>query len=113
MDQITLRDLEVYYRVGVPESERARPQRLCLCVEIGHDLAAAAATDDLTRTIDYYAVAQRLLHLGEHRSWRLIEAVAADIARLILDEYGAAQVTVEVKKFIIPEAGYVSVRLSR
>jgi hypothetical protein len=28
MDKITISDLEVFYRVGVPEEERAEPQRL-------------------------------------------------------------------------------------
>jgi dihydroneopterin aldolase len=82
-------------------------------VEMGADFTAAAASDDLTRTIDYYAVSRRLLRLGEGRSWRLIEALAVEVAELVLKEYGAAQVAVEVKKFILPEARHVSVRVER
>ena len=113
MDTITLTDLEVHYRVGVPDAERAQPQRLLLTVEMRHDFTRAAAGDDLRETIDYYAVSRRLLAFGEGRSWKLIEKLAADIAAMVLAEFGAAAVTVEVKKFILPETRHVSVLLSR
>lgn len=113
MDLIAIRDLEVHYHVGVPDAERAKAQRLLIDVEMGSDFTAAAASDDLTRTIDYYAVSRRLLRLGEGRSWRLIEALAVEIAELVLKEYGAAKVAVEVKKFILPETRHVSVRVER
>jgi 7,8-dihydroneopterin aldolase/epimerase/oxygenase len=113
MSKITIVDLEVFYRVGVPDAERAQPQRLLLTVELAADFAAAATTDQLDRTIDYYAVSQRLLKFGEGRSWKLIEKLAADIADELLREFQPQSVTVEIKKFIIPQAKYVSVSLSR
>jgi len=113
MDTISLTDLEVHYHVGVPDAEREQPQRLLLTVEMQHDFTRAAASDDLRETIDYYAVSRRLLAFGEGRSWKLIEKLAADISAMVLADFGARAVTVEVKKFIIPEARHVSVRLSR
>ena len=80
MDLIIIRELAVSYRVGVTEEERATPQRLLLDLEISHDCAPAAARDDLTRTIDYQAVCQRLLRFGDGHSWKLIETLAVDIA---------------------------------
>lgn len=112
-DLITVCDLEVHYRVGVPEEERRMPQRLLLTVEIERDFSEAIRTDDLASTINYFAVTERLKHLGEHREWKLIEKLAGDIAALLLNEFGAKRVAVEVKKFIIAEARYVSVRLAR
>lgn len=113
MDTITIADLEVHYRVGVPEAERARPQRLLLTLELAQDFAAAAAHDNLDATIDYDAVCRRLQHLGEGRSWRLIETLAVEVADLCLREFRARAATVEVKKFVIPETRYVSVRVTR
>jgi dihydroneopterin aldolase len=111
--KISLVDLEVFYRVGVPDAERAEPQRLLLTVEMEADFTRAAATDDLTATIDYYAVTQRLLKLGEGRYWRLIEKLASDIAEIVLQEFKATAVTVEVKKFISPQTRYVSVQVRK
>jgi dihydroneopterin aldolase len=113
MDTILIRDLAVAFRIGVTEAERAQAQRLLLSVEIAHDFTAAAAKDDLNQTIDYYAVCQRLLRLGEGREWKLIETLATDIATLVKTEFRAGAVSVEVKKFPIPEAAWVSVRVSR
>jgi len=111
MAKISIVDLEVFYRVGVPDAERAQPQRLLLTVELEADFTAAAQSDAIADTIDYYAVTQRLLKLGEGRDWKLIEKLAADIADLVLAEFQPPAVAVEVKKFIIPETRFVSVAL--
>jgi dihydroneopterin aldolase len=113
MSQISIVDLEVFYRVGVPDAERAQPQRLLLTVEMETDFSAAAKSDSIADTIDYFAVTQRLLNLGEGREWKLIEKLAADIADAILSEFKPLSVRVEVKKFIVPQARYVSVKMFR
>jgi FolB domain-containing protein len=112
VNKIIIKDLEVSFRVGVPDEERAQPQRLLITVEMEHDFSEAAQTDDLTKTIDYFAVAQTLLKFGEGRSWKLIEKLANDIAGVVIDEFHATGVSVEIKKFIIPGTKYVAVRLS-
>jgi 7,8-dihydroneopterin aldolase/epimerase/oxygenase len=111
--KISIVDLEVFYQVGVPDEERARPQCLMLTVELEFDFSAAARTDSLHDTIDYFAVSQRLLKLGEGREWKLIEKLAADIADIILTEFNPQSVSVEVKKFIVRETKYVSVKLEK
>lgn len=111
--KISIVDLEVFCRVGVPDAERARPQRLLLTIEMESDFSAAARTDALGDTIDYFAVTQRLLKFGEGREWKLIEKLAADIAAMILAEFKPQSVSVEVKKFIIPQARFVSVTLTQ
>ncbi len=37
-DQITIKDLEVRFHVGVPDDERAKPQKLLITIEMTHDL---------------------------------------------------------------------------
>ena len=64
MDSILITDLEVHYCVGVPDEERAQPQRLQLCVELDHDFTRAAAADDLNETLNYFAVSRHLLAFG-------------------------------------------------
>ena len=81
MSRISIVDLEVFYRVGVSDAERAQPQRL--------------------------------LKFGEGRSWKLIEKLAADIADTILYEFKPQSVTVELKKFVVPQAQHVSVTFTK
>jgi len=111
--KISIVDLEVYYRVGVPDAERAKPQRLRVTVEMKANFSRAAKSDALGDTIDYFEVSRRLLKFGEGRSWRLIEKLAADICTMVLKEFRPRSVSVEVKKFVIPEARYVSVSMKR
>jgi len=113
MDHILISDLEVFYQVGVTEEERATPQRLLLTLDLAHDFKSATASDNLADTIDYFAVSQRLLRFGEGCHWELIETLAVDIARMILEEFRPRSVTVEVKKFAVPQANHVAVRVTR
>lgn len=100
-------------RVGVPEEERATPQRLEICIELDRDLIAASQSDRIEETIDYHAVCQRVVGLLKQRSWKLIEALAGDLAEAIRKEFGANRVRITVKKFILPETRYVAVRVER
>ena len=111
MSKISIVDLEVFYRVGVPDAERAQPQRLLLTVELESGFSAAAKSDSIADTIDYFAVTQRLLNFGQGREWKLIEKLAADIADLLLAEFKPHRVFIEVKKFILPQARHVLVSL--
>jgi FolB domain-containing protein len=113
VDQIIIRDLEVFYRVGVPDQERAQPQRLLLTVELEHDFTEAAQADDLVKTIDYFQLSRRLIGFGEAREWKLIETLALDLAAMILCEFKPEGVTVEVRKFVLPEARWVAARVRR
>jgi len=113
MSQISIVDLEVFYRVGVPAAERAQPQRLLLTVELESDFTAAAKSDGIADTIDYFAVTQRLLKFGDGREWKLIEKLAVDMVEMILKEFRPQSVSVEVKKFIIPQTRHIAVSLKR
>jgi len=113
MSKIKIVDLEVFYHVGITDEERAKPQRLLISIDMDFDFSVAASTDRLAKTIDYYVVSQQVIAFGGNRSWKLIEKVAANIADFILSEHHPEDVTVEVKKFVIPAARYVSVVWTR
>lgn len=113
MDTIVISELEVRYRVGVSDDERRSPQRLLLNVEMGDDFSSAITTDSIAHTVDYFAVSQVLLKFGEGKEWKLIEKLASDIAQMILTRFKPASICVEVKKFVIPEARFVAVRVTR
>ena len=113
MSRITIVDLEVHYCVGVTEEERAKPQRLLLTVDMNYDFSAASVSDRIEKTINYQAVAEELLKFGEGRSWKLLEKLVANLADLVLNKYRPQSVLVEVKKFVIPQARYIAVSLTR
>ena len=113
MAKISIVDLEVFYRVGVPDEERAKPQKLLLTVEMEFDFGKAAKSDSIADTIDYFAVSQRLLKFGDGKSWKLIEKLADDICEMILTEFRAKSVSLHIKKFPIPQAQFVAVTLTK
>ena len=113
MSRISIVDLEVFYHIGVTEEERAKPQRLLITVEMDFDFSAASLSDRLEKTINYFDIAQELLKYGEKRNWKLLEKLTANVADFILSRFRPEVVTVEIKKFPIPQARYVSVAIAR
>ena len=113
MSKITISDLEVFYCVGLTEEERAKPQRLLLTIDMSLDISSASLSDRIEKTINYQKVADSLLKFGDNRSWKLLEKLVSNVADMVLAEYQPQAVMVEAKKFIIPQAQYVSVSLTR
>jgi 7,8-dihydroneopterin aldolase/epimerase/oxygenase len=113
MSKITIVDLEVFWCVGVTDEERAKPQRLLLTVDMSLDFSSASVSDRIEKTINYQTVAEGLLKFGEGRSWKLVEKMAANVADWVLDEFKPQAVMVEVKKFSIPQAKFISVSMGK
>lgn len=113
MSRITIVDLEVFYCVGVTEEERAKPQRLLISLDLDFDFTTATLSDRIEKTINYFEVTQELIKYGEGRNWKLLEKLVANVAELVLAKFRPQAVTVEIKKFTIPQARYVSVTLTR
>ena len=113
MGEIVLQDLEVWYRIGVPENERAQPQRLLITLALETDLSQAAKSDCLDETIDYGALAAEVSEFGAGKSWKLLERLAAELADFVLSNHRPRAVRVTVKKFIVPHAQHVAVTLRR
>ncbi|HXT09942.1 MAG TPA: dihydroneopterin aldolase [Candidatus Angelobacter sp.] len=113
MSRINIVDLEVFYQIGITDEERAKPQRLLITVEMDLDFSAASLSDRLEKTINYFDITQELLKFGQGRNWKLLEKLTANIADFIMARFRPEAVMVEVKKFPIPQARYVSVVLAR
>ena len=113
MSRISIVDLEVFYAVGVTDEERAQPQRLLVTVDMEFDITSASVSDRIERTINYFEVSQELLKFGDGRTWKLLEKLVANMADMILLRYRPQAVSVEIKKFTVPQARYVSVSLTR
>ena len=113
MSNITIVDFEVFWHVGVPDEERSRPQRLLVSVDMQFDISRAARTDRPDRTIDYAEVVRLIKEYGVGRDWKLIEKIVTGLGNLVLTKFSPDAVFVEIKKFPIPQARYVSVSWAR
>jgi 7,8-dihydroneopterin aldolase/epimerase/oxygenase len=114
-DVIQIVGLRVPVFIGVPDEERATAQEVKISVDLEvASVAPAARKDAMSLSIDYYVVSQFMHNLCAARPRKLIETLAEELAVALLREYGSLErVTVEVRKFILPDADYVTVRLTR
>jgi dihydroneopterin aldolase len=114
MDTIFLSEVKVQTKLGVPEWERMVEQTIILDIEIGYDLSKACKSDDVTDTIDYGAVVERVRATLKENSFQLVEALAEHICQLILKEFGALSVKVKVAKpAILPGLKALGVVIAR
>jgi dihydroneopterin aldolase len=86
-DRISLRGLRFLGRYGVTLEERMEPQPIEVDVDMQVDLSAAASSDELSDTVDYSAVFELVREIAEERSFRLIEALAGEVAAAVLAAY--------------------------
>ena len=87
MDIIFIRDLRIETVIGVFEWERHIKQMVVIDLEMGADIRRAAETDNIEDTLNYKAVAKRLIRfVGESRFF-LVETLAERMADIILTEF--------------------------
>jgi dihydroneopterin aldolase len=98
MDRIFITALTTEAVIGIYDWEREVKQRLEVDLEIWKDLRAAGASDAIEDTLNYKSVAKRVLAFVEASSFRLVESLADQIARIVLEEYQVARVRVTVHK---------------
>jgi dihydroneopterin aldolase len=105
MDRLRLEDVRFYGYHGATEAERAVGVWFSVDVELAVDLAPAALSDDLGATIDYGAVARRIVEVGSGGGVNLIERLASLIAEMLLREYPTREVRVRLRKLTAPLGG--------
>ena len=98
MDKIFITALTAETVIGIYDWEREVKQRLEIDLEIWMDLRAAASSDAIEDTLNYKSVAKRVLAFVEASRYRLVEALAGEIARIVLEEFKVARVRVTVHK---------------
>jgi 7,8-dihydroneopterin aldolase/epimerase/oxygenase len=115
-DQISLTGLRVRGRHGVYDFERAQGQEFVVDVVLELDLSTAAGSDEVTDTVHYGELAERLVEVVEGEPVNLIETLADRLATVCLADRRVAAATVTVHKPQAPiphEFGDVAVTLRR
>jgi 7,8-dihydroneopterin aldolase/epimerase/oxygenase len=98
LDRIELRGLRVFARHGVLDYEQVTGQEFVIDTVLWLDTRPAAGSDDLSKTVDYGALADRLVRLAEEPPVRLIETLAERLAADCLSEPLVAEVEITVHK---------------
>ncbi|MEM7385359.1 MAG: dihydroneopterin aldolase [Verrucomicrobiota bacterium] len=112
-DQICIRSLRIGTRIGVPDEERRCRQTLEVDIDLFPTASFDDLDDDLSKTIDYDALSQRVRQWVMATEYRLLETLIADLAALLLKEYPLQKVRLEIRKFILPMTDGVAVRIER
>lgn len=102
LDAITVRGIRARGRHGVLPAERELGQEFTVDVTLYLDTAQAAATDDLTRTVDYGELATRLAAVVSGEPVKLIETLAERLAQVCLSYERVEEVEVSVHKPAAP-----------
>lgn len=98
MDIVFLRDLRIETIIGIYEWERRTTQVVVLDLEMGADIARAAATDRIEDTLNYKAVAKRLIQFVGESRFQLVETLAERCAAIIVDEFDVPWVRLTLNK---------------
>ena len=99
MDQIIIKDLEIFGYHGVFEEEAFLGQKFIVSTRLFLDTRKAGKTDDLQASLDYSEVCRVIKKLVETERYQLIERLAEAIAEKLLLTYALLQsVEITVKK---------------
>ena len=112
-DEIRIEQLEISARIGVPEEERVTPQRLTINISFWPYQQTRDLADNIHNAVNYSVVANETKSFVRGQSVNLIETLADQVAAHLLKPFPIQKVTVEVRKFALPDAKYVSATVTR
>jgi len=98
MDIIFIRDLRIDTVIGIYDWERSIRQTIRLDLEMATDIARAAASDSIEDTLNYKAVAKRVIAFVEESEFQLVETLAERIAELVLGEFAVPWLRLTLNK---------------
>lgn len=117
MDTIEVSDIRVYGYTGALPEENVLGQWFRVDLTLKLDLAQAGDSDVLADTYDYCAAVKAVQQLVQNRPYRLIEAMASEIAKTILQtDERLSFITVKLTKLAPPMpdfSGTIAVEISR
>ncbi len=98
MDIIYLKDLRIETIIGIYDWERRTKQTVILDIEMATDIKKAAQSDDIADTLNYKAVAKRLISFVEESEYELVETLAERVAEILLNEFKLPWLRLQLNK---------------
>lgn len=111
--QIHIERLELLAHIGVPDEERSAPQRLTFSITFWPVRQMDDLNDGISRTVNYASVCAETKKFVAARRDKLIETLADALALHLLEIFEIRRVTIELRKFILPDVDFVSVTVTR
>jgi dihydroneopterin aldolase len=87
MDIVYIKELKIQTVIGIYDWEREIRQTVSIDLDMATDIRSAAASEDISKTLDYKAVSKRLIAFVEAAQFLLIETMAEEIAAIVLSEF--------------------------
>ena len=114
MDIIYLSDLKIDTVIGIYDWERRITQTVSFDLEMATDIRKAADSDTIEDTLDYKAVAKRLIQFVSESEFQLVETLAERVAEIILTEFNVPWVRLRLnKKGAVRHASGVGILIER
>jgi dihydroneopterin aldolase len=104
-DSVFVRGLEFEGNHGYSAAERRGTRRFRVNLTLELDLGAAAGSDRIGDTVDYWKVSEIVIALGTRSTFRLLEALAGAIGAKIQEMYPHVGVAIELEKLAPPCPG--------
>lgn len=98
MDKTIIKNLVVRGIIGIEDWERKKPQEILINIVLYSDQRKAAESDDIEYCVNYRKVAKMACAHAETAKRLTVEALAADIAKMCLEEPHVQKVVVRVEK---------------
>ncbi|MCK7599016.1 dihydroneopterin aldolase [Microbulbifer sp. CAU 1566] len=98
MDIVYIRDLKVDTIIGIYDWEREVKQTVSLDLEMAFDIREAARTDNIEHTLNYKAVAKRLIAFIEGSEFLLVETMAEQAAEIVRKEFNVSWLRLRLSK---------------
>jgi 7,8-dihydroneopterin aldolase/epimerase/oxygenase len=112
-DRIHIEQLEIFAHIGVPDEERAASQRLTFHIVFWPIRQAGELNDEISKAVNYASVCAETRKFVAARRDKLIETLANALALHLLDTFEIRRITIELRKYILPDVEFVSVTVTR
>lgn len=97
-DRIRIQGLRLNCVIGLNEWERLVQQEVLIDITLHADTRKAGESDNVADTVNYRTVTKKVIEHVTGSRYKLVEALAENIARLCLEEPGTLAVDVSVRK---------------
>ncbi|WP_425154920.1 dihydroneopterin aldolase [Candidatus Palauibacter sp.] len=97
-DNIIIRDLLVRGIIGVNDWEREKKQDIVINMTLSVDARTAGESDDVGHVLNYRTLTKRVIAHIEKAEPYLVEALAHQLARIAIVDFGAERAKVRVEK---------------